>query len=235
MAFGDLTTLADVKAWLTTGQQAFPSTDDALLTRLITAASGLIQTWLKRQLSSQDWMETRDGPPGGYPGPYEVKFQFANFPVTAVYSVVVANYTIPQIPLFPPAPPGQAIITPYTTLAGWGFSATQLFIRGYSVPPQAQCVSIVYTAGYAQIPSDVAQACIELVVRKYRERGRIAERARAIGAGETASYEGPAFSMRDLGSDIQFLLMQYRAVAPVTGFATPAPTQTDPAIVGAAL
>jgi hypothetical protein len=44
--FGDLTTLADVKAWLQTGQSAFPATDDALLTRLITAASQFIQTWL---------------------------------------------------------------------------------------------------------------------------------------------------------------------------------------------
>ena len=30
MAFGDLTTLADVKAWLQTGQAAFPDTDDGL-------------------------------------------------------------------------------------------------------------------------------------------------------------------------------------------------------------
>ena len=37
MAFGDLTTLGDVKAWLRTGQNAFPDTDDALLARLITA------------------------------------------------------------------------------------------------------------------------------------------------------------------------------------------------------
>ena len=51
MAFGDLTTLADVKAWLQTGQSAFPVTDDALLTRLITAASQLIQTWLNRQIA----------------------------------------------------------------------------------------------------------------------------------------------------------------------------------------
>ena len=51
MAFGDLTTLADVKAWLQTGQAAFPATDDALLTRLVVAASQYIQTWLNRQIS----------------------------------------------------------------------------------------------------------------------------------------------------------------------------------------
>jgi hypothetical protein len=31
MAYGDLTTPADVKAWLQTGQNPFPVTDDALL------------------------------------------------------------------------------------------------------------------------------------------------------------------------------------------------------------
>jgi len=45
MAYGDLTTLADVKAWLQTSQSAFPPTDDALLSRLITTASQYIQTW----------------------------------------------------------------------------------------------------------------------------------------------------------------------------------------------
>ena len=60
MAFGDLTTLADVKAWLQTGQAAFPATDDALLTRLVTAASQYIQTWLNREIASADFLEVRD-------------------------------------------------------------------------------------------------------------------------------------------------------------------------------
>ena len=61
MAFGDLTTLADVKVWLQTGQAAFPATDDALLTRLVTAASQYIQTWLNRGIASADFLEVRDG------------------------------------------------------------------------------------------------------------------------------------------------------------------------------
>jgi hypothetical protein len=48
MAFGDLCQLSDVTAWLQTGQNPFPATDDALLTRLITAASQFIQSWLQR-------------------------------------------------------------------------------------------------------------------------------------------------------------------------------------------
>ena len=61
MAFGDLCQLSDVTTWLQTGQNPFPATDDALLTRLITAASQFIQSWLQRQIAVSDWIEMRDG------------------------------------------------------------------------------------------------------------------------------------------------------------------------------
>src|SRR5271168_4090049 len=60
MPYGDLCALADVTAWLQTGQNPFPATDDALLTRLITAASLFIETWLQRQIAVSDWIEVRD-------------------------------------------------------------------------------------------------------------------------------------------------------------------------------
>ena len=88
MAFGDLTTLADVKAWLQTGQAAFPSSDDALLTRLITASSQYIQSWLNRQIASADYLETRDGT-GGH------RLQFACFPVTAVLYLTIDGQVVP--------------------------------------------------------------------------------------------------------------------------------------------
>src|SRR5215469_14972323 len=91
--FGDLTTLTDVKAWLQTGQNAFPATDDALLTRLITAASQYIQNWLNRQIALQDWIEMRDGV-GNALGNREVRYQFSAFPVSAVSLVVVDGLTI---------------------------------------------------------------------------------------------------------------------------------------------
>jgi hypothetical protein len=104
-SFGDLTTLADVKAWLQTGQSAFPATDDALLVRLISAASQFIQTWLNRQIASQDWIKIRDGL-GNTLGPSETRYPFAAFPVTAVSSVVVDGMTLPAIPVTPLAQPG---------------------------------------------------------------------------------------------------------------------------------
>ena len=191
MAFGDLTTLGDVKSWLQTGQNAFPTTDDALLTRLITAASQFIQTWLNRQIASQDWIETRDGL-GNVLGPSDVRYQFAAFPVTAVSRVVVDGVLMPA--------------------RGYLFTPTQLVIRGYAVPRKAGCVTLQYTAGYVVPPADLSQACIELVALRYRERGRIGEVAKAIGGGQTVSY-----SQKDMSDWIKSLIQQYRRVAPIAG------------------
>src|SRR5229473_7371977 len=91
MAYGDLTTLADVKVWLQTGQNPFPATDDALIQRLITAASQFIQSWLKRQVVSADWFEVRDGTGGQL-------MVLANSPVTAVLSLSIDGLTIPPAP-----------------------------------------------------------------------------------------------------------------------------------------
>ena len=74
------------------------------------------------------------------------------------------------------------------------------------------------------IPPELAQACIELVALRYRERSRIGEVARAIGGGETVSY-----SQKDMSDSIKTLIQQYRIVTPIAGFLTPAPTQTDTA------
>jgi hypothetical protein len=213
MAFGDLTTLGDVKSWLQTGQNAFPTTDDALLTRLITAASQLIQTWLNRQITSQDWIEMRDGL-GNLLGPSDVRYQFAAFPVTAVSRVVVDGIVIPAIPT--PAQSATAAVGTIAAQSGYLFTPTQLVIRGYAVPRKAGCVSVQYTAGYAEPPADLSQACIELVALRYRERGRIGEVTKAIGGGQTVSY-----SQKDMSDSIKTLIQQYRRVAPIAGSLIP--------------
>jgi hypothetical protein len=215
MTYGDLTTLADVKAWLQTGQSAFPPTDDALLTGLITAASQFIQTWLNRSIAISDYVETRDGTGGQ-------RLQFACFPVSAVLSLTIDGIVVP------PAPP----VSPSTGLtAGYVFSATQLAVRGYYFPRGAQNIVFSYTAGYPATPPEIAQACLELVALRYRERTRTGEVSKALGGGETVSY-----SQKDMSASISTLLQQYRVVAPVaSGAVMIAPTATDPAIIGGAL
>jgi hypothetical protein len=223
VAFGDLTTLEDVKAWLQTAQNAFPATDDALLTRLITAASHLIQTWLNRPIASQEWIETRDGL-GSALGPSDVRYQFAAFPASAVSRVVVDGVAIPAIPAPPLEQAGTAAVSTFAGQAGYLFTPTQLVIRGYSMPRKAGCVILQYTAGYIVTPPDLAQACIELVALRYRERSRIGEVARAIGGGQTVSY-----SQKDMSDSIKTLLQQYRRVAPIAGSLIPAPLQFNAA------
>jgi hypothetical protein len=216
MAFGDLTILADVKAWLQTGQDSFPNTDDALLSRLITAASQFIQSWLNRQIAAGDWQEVRDGSGGQ-------RLAFANFPVTAVLSLTIDGLSIP------PAPAPAGIGGGYG--AGYVFTPTELALRGYVFSRRAQNVIVAYTAGYAATPPDIAQACIELVAMRYLERSHIGEVSRGLGGAETVSY-----STQDMTDDVKLLLSQYRMVAPASGVARRlAATATDPAVMAAAL
>ena len=212
MSFGDLCQLADVTAWLQTGQNPFPATDDALLSRLITAASQFIQSWLQRQIAVTDWIEIRDGNGGQ-------RLTFANIPVTNVIALAIDGLSIP------PAP------TDGRLGAGYVFSPTELALRGYVFTRRAQNVVVTYTAGFTVVPPDIAQACIELVCQRYRERSRIGEVSKALMSGETVTY-----SQKDMSDDIRTLLMQYQAVAPVSGFARIlALTATDPATMAAAL
>ena len=153
MAFGDLTTLGDVKSWLQTGQNVFPTTDDALLTRLITAASQYIQTWLNRQIASQDWIETRDGL-GDALGSSEARYQFAAFPVTAVSSVVVDGVVIPAIPT--PVQPGSVVGTFAATVS---LAPTQLVIRD-AVPRGSVRNPAIYR-GLCEAARRPGQACID--------------------------------------------------------------------------
>jgi len=198
-----------------------------LLTRLIGAASQFIQTWLNRQIAAQDWIETRDGL-GNALGPSEVRYQFAAFPVTAVVRVVVDGVVIPAIP--PPAQSGSLVVGTVAAQSGYLFTPTQLVIRGYTVPRKAGCVTLQYTAGYAVPPADLAQACIELVALRYRERGHIGEVAKAIGGGQTVSY-----SQKDMSDWIKTLIQQYRRIAPIAGSLVPVPPQTaEAALAGSA-
>jgi hypothetical protein len=210
MAFGDLTTLDEVKAWLQTGQAAFPGTDDILLARLITAASQFIQRWLNRTIISADWCEVRDGTGAQ-------RLTFGNFPATAVLSLSIDGIAIP--------PAGNGGFG-----TGYVFSPTELALRGYVFTRRPQNVEIIYTAGYPVIPPDIAQACIDLVCLRYRERTRIGEVSRAIGGTETVTY-----SQRDMSEHVKLLLSQYRMVTPVASFRQFAPTATDPALMAAVL
>src|SRR5690348_4773590 len=83
-------------------------------------------------------------------------------------------------------------------------------VRLWDFPVGYNTVVVAYTAGYATTPLDVAQACIELVALRYRERTRIGEVSRSLGGAETVAY-----AQKDMSDAIKTLLQQYRLVAPV--------------------
>jgi hypothetical protein len=181
MAVGDLTTLANVKGWFSPPLTS--TVDDVLLTRLVTAASQFIQTWLGRQISLQTYTEQRDGTGGRL-------LAFANVPVTAVTSLVIDGVPIPQ--------------APDTQSPGFVFSASMLYLQGYRLTRGFQNVAVVYTAGFASTPSEIEQACIELVALRYKERDRIGHVSKSV-SGETVS-----FVQKDMPPDVETVLEQYR-------------------------
>jgi len=185
MSASDFTTLDNVKGWL--GLDPSQTTDDALLTRLITAASGFIRTWCNRDFVSQSYIETRNGTGARM-------LALANTPITEVDSVSVDGAPIPA----------GGLQTP-----GFTFSATMLVLNGYRFTRGLANVQITYVAGYATVPDEIEQACIELVSFRYRERARIGVSSEAMAAS-TSSYQ-----VRDVPPSVATLLNLYKKVVPV--------------------
>lgn len=201
MAAGDLTSLANVKQWLNIDK----TIDDALLQRLLSAASGFAQTWINRQFASQAYTEMRDGSGMGA-GRYLMLF--ANTPVTAVQSLIVDTFAIP-------ASPDNGQLQP-----GYGFDGTSIWLTGaggslgfrgsgYAFTRGRRNVVLAYTAGYSSTPLEIEQAVIELVGLRYREKERIGQVSKSI-AGEVVT-----FSQKDMSDDIKTLFEAYKVRVPL--------------------
>lgn len=180
----DLTTLANVKAWA--GIQT--ADDDTLLNRLITSASGFVETWLNRVFESKQYDEVRDGTGG-------CAMMFADYPVTAVSSVVVDGLPIPAAP---------DAVSP-----GYRFTDTRIVLTGYRFSKGLGNVQLSYTAGYVATPPEVEQACIEMIALRYKERDRIGHQSKSL-AGETVT-----FFIKDMPDSVRTVLNNYRKVVPL--------------------
>lgn len=177
----DLCILADLKAWL----NITAATDDALLQRLLTTVSVCMQNWMNRVIPSATYTETRDGTGTD-------TFMLSNRPVTAVSSVLVNG----QIVL--PSPDGIQ--------AGYVFSDMAVYLIGQVFTRGRRNVTVSYTGGYATVPFDLAQACIEQAAYQYRAKSHI---------GQTGTGMGPehiSFSDRDFTPGCKTLMQQYKSV-----------------------
>lgn len=174
----DLCALADVKAFLGITTTA----NDAVLSALITNVSAAIESYCNRTFASTSYTETRNGQGG-------CRLFLANGPVTAVASVSVDGVAIP------PAPDALS--------SGYLVDANTVYLRGYCFTRGVQNVMVTYTAGFAAVPGDVAQACIESVAAHFAKRDRIDKASETLGTQQTISY-----SQADMPAAVKTALKQ---------------------------
>ncbi len=178
--------LSDVKTYLGTAD----TNSDTVLTALITNASAFIETYCNRTFAQASYTETRNGGCGP-------KMYLANGPVVTVSSLTVNNQAVPA------APDAVSYGFVWDTMMvyirrGQGGGGPQEFYKGF------QNVQVVYTAGYASIPPDVAQACIELVASKYAKRNRIDKSSETLGQQQTQAYD-----LSDMPKSVKAALQAY--------------------------
>ncbi len=180
-----LTTLAAVKEWL-----QIPSTVtkfDALLQRLILAASDAIEAYCNVSFSPQAYDETRNGHGGCQIVP-------SRSPIISVQTLQVDWQTVPPSP--GNGQPGYVYDDVTVTLFGRVFTRAKANVR------------LAYTAGYATVPNDVAQACVETVGLRFKEMDRIGI------VSKTLATEVISFSQRDFSSAATTALNNRRNVVP---------------------
>lgn len=175
----DITTLADVKTWLSQQGNTIGTTDDALLQRLITAASRFMLKYIDYPtLITSSYSDIFDG--NGIAKSRSLRYK----PVTAITSVIVGGVTIPQ--------------SPDRIASGWylatdpsGFGKVYLIGCAYEFCKGTQNCAITYQAGFADqahIPEDLQQVCIELVALKYKRRTITGLVSQSVGGVTTTSY-----------------------------------------------
>lgn len=176
-------TLADVKSFMSiTG-----ATDDALLTSLIVAASGAMETVLNRTVAQSAYTDTVDG--NG-----KAAMMLSNRPVISVSAVTINGQPVP-------ASSGYGV-------TGYAQDDNVVFLRNLVFTRGLRNVVIAYQAGWATVPDDIKQACIETVALKYKQKEYAGYRSKSL-AGETV-----VFDKSDFPDSVERILNNYRKVIP---------------------
>lgn len=89
---------------------------------------------------------------------------------------------------------------------GYVYDDFSIRLIGYTFTRGVMNVSLSYQAGFPTVPTEIEQACIELVAMRYKEREHIGQTSSAMG-GQTVTY-----SQYDLNDVIKATLTQYRKV-----------------------
>lgn len=194
MATNDLTTLADVKAWLSIASG--DTTLDTLLGRLISACSMFMQAYMNRTVAISAYTLS-------FNGDGKTVRMLGNYPIQSVSSVLVNGVPIPASP---------ALQAYGTQQAGYMYDDDTVYLYGYEFCGGVQNCSISYTAGLSLSDPNLlalAQACIEQVSLRFRERSRIGEKNKSVN-GEVIG-----FMVADFPPDVVTLMNNLRNVVPV--------------------
>ena len=183
MTQGDLVSLSDIKAYLGGDLQ---SNDDAVLGRLISAASAFFVTACARPILEQGYSELYDGKGNG-------RLYLRQTPVTSVTSLSIDGATVPEAMV-----PGES---------GWRLNGNIVLLFGHWFNRGLVNVAVSYTAGYATAPADVAEAVMELVGLRYRGRDRLGKVTESIGGMATTSY-----TQRDVSPFVASVIARYTRI-----------------------
>lgn len=175
-----LCNLGDVKSQLGITSNA----TDTVLSTLITNASAFIESYCNRVFALSPYTETRNGTG-------QDRMYCANGPIVSVSAVTVD--TTAQVP------------APDALSCGYVFDDDMIYLRGGVFCRGVQNVVLSYTAGFAQVPFDVAQACIELVTLKFAKRDRIDKLSETLGTQQTQAY-----SMADMPQQVATTLSNFK-------------------------
>lgn len=164
--------------------------DDIVLAKLIKSATQTILNYISREdIVADDYTDTRSG--SG-----QKRMQVINTPINSVDSVTIDGVAIPASTGF--------------DKPGYSYDKESIVLAGYVFPKGLDNVVIAYNGGFASVPDDIAQVCVELVALRNSSRTRIGHQSKSL-AGETVS-----FITDDLTSAMKGILNQgYRRVVPL--------------------
>lgn len=172
--------LADLKLWL----GITDSLNDVMLQRVITNLSQRILSKLGRPdgIKSASYTESYDGT-----GTSQLSLR--HYPIISVASLLINTAPISA--------------SPDGVQTGFVFDAYALSLIGSAQPLQASPgyygppgtfirgrnnITVTYTAGYAAVPLDLTEACIQWAAYNFRGRNWIGITSKHMGTGETDSF-----------------------------------------------
>ena len=177
----DRTTVAAVKLYC----GITDSTDDTLLSSLITAYSQWVRSYCNRDFDSRAYEIWRDGR-------HSQNLLLPEYPVTAIALLEIDGIAI----------------SPQTTYDGEGyrFTDSQIILgQGQRFCWGRQNIHVQFTAGYATIPTDVAQAVNEIVGLRYANH----DSDKQGWTSQNLAGQVVSLNIRDMPASAQTVLNQY--------------------------